>query len=58
MLVVKFTSDKTKSDIRYVERYFVLEELKLEEIACESFDDFYCLEKRHQSMLLEFLNLI
>ena len=51
----KNTKDKTKSDIRQLARHFIDPDLQLEGILCESFDDFYLLEKRSQSKLLTFL---
>ena len=51
----KNTVDKTDSDIRQWERHFIDDELKLENIEVDSFDDLYNMERRHQSKLLSFL---
>ena len=51
----KNTEDKTLSDIRQVERHFIDPDLQLEGIQCQNFDEFYALEKRHQSELLAYL---
>ena len=51
----KNTVDKTDSFIRQWERHFIDDELKLENIEADSFDDLYNMERRHQSKLLSFL---
>ena len=51
----KNTVDKTDSVIRQWERHFIDDELKLENIEADSFDDLYNMERRHQSKLLSFL---
>ena len=50
----KNTVDKMDRDIRQWERHFIDDELKLENIEVNSFDDLYNMERRHQSKLLSF----
>ena len=38
-----------------MERHFIDLDLQLEGIQCQNFDEFYALEKRHQSKLLAYL---
>ena len=49
------TREKTESDIRQLERQFVDDEHKLENIEVDTFDELYNIERRYQSKSLSYL---